>query len=107
VTTTAQTTSSLKLPFTLGGGVTLAVLFFLGGPLGRRRKMALKSIRTMRILSAAMLFALIASAGIGCGGGSHSTTTTGGTTTGTYTVTLTATPASGTAVTTTVAVTVN
>ncbi len=115
VNTTAQTTAQLKMPggmlFPVGSGVTLAALFFLGGPIGRRRKMTLKSVRTMRILSAAMLFALLAGGAIGCGSGSHSGggggTPTGGTTLGTYTVTLTATPATGTAVTTTVAVTVN
>ena len=112
ISTTAQTTSQLRTPgktlFTIGGGVTMAALFFLGGPIGRRRRMTLKAMRTMRILSVAALFALIAGAAMGCGGGSTPPPTmTGGTTTGAYTVTLTATPATGTAVTTTVAVTVN
>jgi hypothetical protein len=114
INTTAQTTARLKMLFPIGGGVTMAALFLMGGPLGRRRRLTMKAVRTMRLLSAAALFALIAVSATGCGSGTHTSgggggggTPTGGTTTGAYTVTLTATPATGTAVTTTVAVTVN
>jgi hypothetical protein len=115
VNTTAQTTSRLDLPLkrglTLGGGVAMAALLFFGIPMGRRGRKALGAVKTLRILSLALFFAVIAGAAIGCGGGSSSSGggggLTGGTTTGTYTITITATPAAGTAQTTTVSVTVN
>lgn len=112
VNTTAPTTAHLDLPtktiFSLGGGVALAGLIFLGAGFGRRGRQATKSIMTIRLLSAAAFFALIAGATIGCGsGGGGGGTTSGGTTIGSYVVTVKATPATGTAQTATVAVTVN
>lgn len=116
ISTTAQTTAKLHVPlkslFTAGGGLALAALLFFGVPVRRRSRNALRSIRTLRILSVTLLFAMMAGAAIGCGGGSSGSggggsTPTGGTTTGAYTVTVTATPTSGTAQTVTVAVTVN
>ena len=116
ISTTAQTTAKLHVPlkslFTAGGGFALAALLFFGVPVRRRSRNALRSIRTLRILSVTLLFAMMAGAAIGCGGGSSGSsgggsTPTGGTTTGAYTVTVTATPTSGTAQTVTVAVTVN
>ncbi len=83
VTTTAPTTSALQSPldkFFLGGGTTLALVFFFGVP-GRRR-----AWRTSLSITALGIVALIAIAGTtGCGGGGggggggH---TTPGTTTG-------------------------
>ena len=116
ISTTAQTTAKLHVPlkslFTAGGGLALAALLFFGVPVRRRSRNALRSIRTLRILSVTLLFAMMAGAAIGCGGGSSGSggggsTPTGGSTTGAYTVTVTATPTSGTAQTVTVAVTVN
>lgn len=84
VTTTAASNAALAMPlqrFFLGGGATLAMLFFFGIP-GRRR--------AWRGLFMLVAIALVGGA-IGCG--NHTNTTTGGgnngTTTGTYTVTVT------------------
>ena len=114
INTTAQTTTRLSYPlkgiFTAGGGVALAALFFFGVPVGRRSRRSLSALKTLRILSVALFFAMIAGAVIGCGSGSSNNqpgTPTGGTTTGTYTVTVTGTPASGTAQTVAVTVTVD
>ena len=114
ISTTAQTTTKLDMPlkgiFTAGGGVALATLLFFGIPVGRRGKRTLRILGTLRILSMALLFAMIAGAALGCGGGTSNGGgggATGGTTTGTYTVTVTGTPTSGTAPTVAVTVTVN
>jgi len=82
VTTTAASSAALAMPqLFLGGGATLAMLFFFGVP-GRRR--------AWRGLFMLVAIALVGGA-IGCG--NHTNTTTGGghngTTTGTYTVTVT------------------
>lgn len=113
ISTTAQT-GKLDLPlnriFTTGGGMMLATLMFLGVPIFRRGRKTLRSLRTLHILSIAVLFAMVAGSAIGCGSGSSSSTApspTGGTTTGQYTVTVTGTPSSGTAPTVPVSVTVN
>ena len=81
VTTTAASNAALAMPqLFLGGGATLAMLFFFGIP-GRRR--------AWRGLFMLVAIAFVAGA-IGCG--NKTTTTTGGgnngTTTGTYTVTV-------------------
>ena len=110
---TARLTMPLKGMFTFGGGAALATLLCFGVPFSRRGRKALRIIGTLRILAIALLFGLIAGAGIGCGGGGGgsssgggTTTPTGGTTTGAYTITVTGTSGTTTA-TTTVAVTVN
>ena len=114
INTTAQTTTRLSYPlkgiFTAGGGVALAALFFFGVPVGRRNRRSVSALKTLRILSVALFFAMIAGAVIGCGSGSSNNqpgTPTGGTTTGAYTVTVTGTPTSGTAQTVAVTVTVD
>ena len=116
INTTAQT-AKLILPlkgiFTFGGGAALATLLCFGVPFSRRGRRATGAVRTLRLLAIALLFGLIAGAGIGCGGGGGGsssgggggTTPTGGTTTGAYTITVTGTSGSTTA-TTTVSVTV-
>jgi trimeric autotransporter adhesin len=117
INTTAQTAKlehpfsgpSQKSIFTAGGGVALGAILLFGVPFGRRRKQQLKSLRGLRMLSLAILFALAAGAVIGCGSGSSGSSTpppSGGTTTGTYTLTVTGTSGSTTA-TTTITVTVN
>ena len=116
INTTAQT-AKLDLPsfklngkgvFTAGGGVALGAILLFGVPFGRRRKQQIKSLRALRMLSLAVLFALAAGAAIGCGSGGSSSTPppSGGTTTGTYTLTVTGTSGSTTA-NTTITVTVN
>jgi hypothetical protein len=117
INTTAQT-AKLDLPtfklngkgvFTAGGGVALGVLMLFGVPFTRRRREQIKSLRALRMLSLAFLFALAAGAVIGCGSGSSGSSTpppSGGTTTGTYTLTVTGTSGSTTA-NTTITVTVN
>ncbi len=111
VNTTPQTTAGLAVPirslFATGGGIALAALLFFGFPAGPRGRRTRKALRTLRVLSLAAAFALLAGAGMGCGGGkSTSTGPVGGTTTGAYSFTVTAT--SGTVTqTATVAVTVN
>lgn len=112
INTTAQS-ARLEMPsskgiFTAGGGVALGAILFFGVPFGRRRKKQLKSLRGLRMLSLAVLFAFAAGAGIGCGSGSSSTPPppSGGTTLGSYTLTVTGTSGTATA-TTTIAVTVN
>lgn len=107
VNTTAPTTSAMQRPlgrFFLGGGATLALLFFFGIPAHRRAWRAMT----------ALLFAAFVAGTLGCGssggsggggGGGH---TIPGTTAGNYTVTVTGVDAatgqltSGTAVTLTV-----
>lgn len=86
-TASSTSTSSLASPlnkFFLGGGATLALVFFLGIP-GRRRAWR----------AALSVVALIVIAGaVGCGGGGGTKTTTiPGTTAGAYTVTVTGTDA--------------
>ncbi|MBB5057164.1 hypothetical protein HDF16_001849 [Granulicella aggregans] len=116
INTTAQT-AKLDLPsfklngkgvFTAGGGVALGAILLFGVPFGRRRKQQIKSLRALRMLSLAVLFALAAGAAIGCGSGGSSSTPppSGGTTTGTYTLTVTGTSGSTTA-NTMITVTVN
>jgi hypothetical protein len=115
VNTTAQT-AKLDLPafkpssksiFTAGGGAALGVLLLFGVPFTRRRREQIKSLRALRMLSIAILFAIAAGAAIGCGsGGSSAPSPSGGTTLGTYTLTVTGTSGSTTA-TTTINVTVN
>jgi subtilase family serine protease len=115
INTTAQS-AKLELPFTnsnekgiftAGGGAALAAILLLCVPFGRRRSKQLKSLRGVRILSLAILFALAAGAAIGCGGGSSTPPPAGGgTTTGAYTLTVTGTSGSTTA-STTITVTVN
>jgi subtilase family serine protease len=117
INTTAQTaklTMPLKGIFTFGGGAALATMLLFGVPFSRRGRRSLSAVRTIRLLAVALLFGLIAGAGIGCGGGGSSggggggggSTPSGGTTTGAYTITVTGTSGTTTA-TTTVAVTVN
>lgn len=94
VATTASTTSALASPlnkFFLGGGATLALVFFFGVP-GRRR-----AWRAVLSVSALGVLALIAIAGTtGCGGsnGGGGGKTIPGTTAGTYSVTVTGADAS-------------
>ncbi|HEY6447595.1 MAG TPA: protease pro-enzyme activation domain-containing protein [Acidobacteriaceae bacterium] len=85
VTTTASSTSSASKPlekFFLGGGATLAMLFFFGIPAKRRAWRGLMGL----------VFILFIGGAVGCGssggGGTH---TIPGTTAGTYTVAVTAT----------------
>jgi hypothetical protein len=107
VATTATTTSALSSPlnkFFLGGGATLALVFFFGVP-GRRR-----AWRTALSVTALCVVALIAIAGTtGCGGsnggGGGGGKTIPGTTTGTYTVTVTGADAATGKVTSNTAVT--
>jgi hypothetical protein len=117
INTTAQT-AKLELPafkpngkgiFTAGGGVVLGALLLFGVPFTRRRREQIKSLRALRMLSLAFLFALAAGAVIGCGSGSSGSGTpppSGGTTPGAYTLTVTGTTGSTTA-NTTITVTVN
>jgi hypothetical protein len=116
INTTAQT-AKLDLPsfkvngkgiFPAGGGVALGAMILFGIPFTRRRREQIKSLRTLRMLSLAILFALVAGAAIGCGSGGSSSTppSSGGTTIGTYTLTVTGTSGSTTA-NTTITVNVN
>jgi trimeric autotransporter adhesin len=81
--------------FFLGGGATLALLFFFGVPARRRAWRAALSVVAILFVAGA----------IGCGGGSK-TTTTQGTTPGTYTATVTGADAATGKITSSVAVTI-
>ncbi|MGC2639716.1 MAG: protease pro-enzyme activation domain-containing protein [Acidobacteriaceae bacterium] len=85
VATTASSTSSAGKPlekFFLGGGATLAMLFFFGIPARRRAWRGLMGL----------VFVLFIGGAIGCGGGGGGGThTIPGTTAGTYTLSVTAT----------------
>jgi trimeric autotransporter adhesin len=99
ISTTASSTSALEAPlrkFFLGGGATLAMLFFFGVPARRRAwRTALSAVAILFVAGA-----------IGCGGGGGGTKTIQGTTAGTYTVTVTGADAATGKVTSNVAVTV-
>jgi hypothetical protein len=84
VTTTASSTSSASKPlekFFLGGGATLAMLFFFGIPAKRRAWRGLMGL----------VFILFIGGAVGCGSSGGGTHTIPGTTAGTYTVTVTGT----------------
>src|SRR5579862_1646807 len=84
-----------------GVAVSLVCLFFL---------LVVPKQRRWRLAPLAILFVMVAAAGVSCGGGSSSGggggITNPGTTLGSYTITVTATPSTGTAQMTTITVNV-
>ena len=102
IDTTAASSAALHRLFTLGGGATLAALFFFWLPIRRRRWQALLGM---------FLLIALASAANGCGGNGAKLSTVGqsggnsGTTAGNYTITVTGSNGSNQA-TTAVSVTV-
>ena len=107
IATTAPSTSTAVAPlgkFFLGGGATLAMLFFFGVPARRRAWRT-----TLGVMALSVMGILFVAGTSGCGSSGGTQTTIPGTTTGEYTATVTGTDAATGKITgtTTVSITVN